>query len=792
MIMADLIKLNIDGRDIEVEPGTLILEAARRLGIEIPTFCYDERLKSVGACRMCLVEVEKSPKLVASCATPIAPGMVVRTESDRVIEARKAVLEFLLINHPLDCPTCDKGGECPLQNLTYKYGPPISRYRERKVRFQEGTNLGFDDLKIGPEIWLNRNRCIICYKCVRIARDLGGSTDIGMFKRGAFAQIDIPQSVQYANEFSGNTVEYCPVGALMSDSFRYKVRTWLMQRTPSICWLCPDGCNITVEQRLSHIYRHSSRRNDNIDSGFLCDKGRFAFDLTSGKERIRIPQTVVSGQFKDISYDEALALAVHHLGEEKGESAALLIDTAVTNEEAYCAAEFFRENYPGSHIAISSAHNYDTDDCESNLGLAAPLTDIEKADLIILAGCDLEAEHPIVGLRIKKLINKGIPVYSIGSRRMTLGRFPLINVLTNVGEEHLAFDEIVGNSQRFVLGSDLLGNIQSHLKSLKNIHILSGIDYLDNPNRKSLCESIKSFVAKYSAQWSILPEESNCIGVRQAARPNISLEKLIEKAEQGEIRTMLMAGGNPINIYPDRKRIMAALKKIDYIIYWGAYPNSSSDLASLIFPQALPPEKAGSFVNIERRIQFIKEAYPTDRAITSLIKLLTEIKSELGGKLYYSAREVFTKMAEGFGSFKGLTYGIDDGAILLCDRLQNNPPRLDNYPIQPPADYQFVLTFAKSVYYGASGMTIRSQVLSKLVPPQTLHISPADASRLGLAANDKVKMNTQSEPGDFILVIDDKLTPGQLLISGFSVDNPPNIFMVGHNRPVYANITKIN
>ncbi len=787
--MADLIKLNIDGHDIEVEPGTLILEAARRLNIEIPTFCYDERLKSVGACRMCLVEVEKSPKLVASCATPVGPGMVVKTESDRVIEARKAVLEFLLINHPLDCPTCDKGGECPLQNLTYKYGPPTSRYRERKVRFQEGTNLGFDDLKLGPEIWLNRNRCIVCYKCVRIARDLGGSTDIGMFKRGAFAQIDIPQAVQYANEFSGNTVEYCPVGALMSDSFRYKVRTWLMQRTPSVCWLCPDGCNITVEQRLSHIYRHSSRRNDNIDGGFLCDKGRFAFDLTSGKERIRIPQMMVSGQFKDISYDEALALALHHLSEEKGELAALLLDTAVTNEEAYCAAEFFRNNYPGSHIAISTAHNYDTQDCELNCGLAVPLPELDKADLIILAGCDIEAEHPIVGLRIKKLINKGVPVFSIGSRKVTLGRFPITNILVGVGDEHLAIGEIIEKGSRSILDSEILDKIQSHLKSANNIHILSGIDYLDNSNRKSFGDSIKSLVTKYSAHWSILPEDSNYLGVRLAANPNISLEKLIDKAEQGKIRTLLMAGGNPVNIYPDRKRIAAAFRKIDYIIYWGAYPNSSSDLASLIFPQALPPEKAGSFVNLERRIQFMKEAYPTDRAITSLIKLLTDIKIEMGGHLYYSAREVFAKMAENVGSFKGLSYGFSEGTILPCDKFANDVP-MNDYQIEPPAEYPFVLTFAKSVYYGASGMTIRSQVLAKLVPPQTLHISTTDASRLKLAADDKVRMNTQSESGEFVLVVDDKLSPGQLLISGFSVDNPPNKFMIGCNRPVYANITK--
>lgn len=787
--MADLIKLTIDGREIEVEPGTLILEAARRLGIEIPTFCYDERLKSVGACRMCLVEVEKSPKLVASCATPVGPGMIVKTESDRVIEARKAVLEFLLINHPLDCPTCDKGGECPLQNLTYKYGPPISRYRERKIRFREGTDLDFDDVRIGPEIWLNRNRCIICYKCVRIARDLAGSTDIGMFKRGAFAHIDIPQEIQYANEFSGNTVEYCPVGALMSDSFRYKVRTWLMQRTPSVCWLCPDGCNITVEQRLSHIYRHSSRRNDNIDGGFLCDKGRYAFDLTSGRERIHIPQAVVNGQFKDISYDEALALALHHLGEEKGESAALLLDTAVTNEEAYCAAEFFRENYPGSQIAISSAHIYDAPDCESNLGLAVPILELEKADLIILAGCDLEVEHPIVGLRVKKLINKGVPVYHIGSRRVTLGRFPVTNILTGVGEEHLTIGDIIETGSRSILDSETLNKIQRLLQSAKNIQILSGIDYLDNSNRKSFGDSIKSLVTKYSAHWSILPEDSNYLGVRLAANPNISLEKLIDKAEQGEIRTLLMAGGNPVNIYPDRKRIAAAFKKIDYIIYWGAYPNSSSDLASLIFPQALPPEKAGSFVNLERRIQFMKEAYPTDRAITSLIKLLTDIKIELGGHLYYSAREVFTKMAEKVDSFKGLSYGFSEGMILPGDKLPSRVT-LNDYQIKPPAEYPFVLTFAKSVYYGASGMTIRSQVLSKLAPPQRLHIEPTDASRLNLAAYDKVIVKTQSDSGDFTLVIDDKLAPGQLLISGFAVDNPPNKFMIGPNRPVYANIVK--
>jgi NADH-quinone oxidoreductase subunit G len=787
--MADLIKLNIDGQDIEVEPGTLILEAARRLNIEIPTFCYDERLKSVGACRMCLVEVEKSPKLVASCATPVNPGMVVKTQSDKVVEARRAVLEFLLINHPLDCPTCDKGGECPLQNLTYKYGPPTSRYRERKVRFQEGTNLNFDDLQIGPEIWLNRNRCIVCYKCVRIARDLGGSADIGMFQRGAFAHIDIPQAVEYANEFSGNTVEYCPVGALMSDSFRYKVRTWLMQRTPSVCWLCPDGCNITVEQRLSHIYRHSTRRNDNVDNGFLCDKGRYGFDLTSGKDRLRIPQAMVNGLFKDISYDEALALAIHRLSEEKEESAALLLDSTITNEEAYTASEFFRTKYPQSGIAISSAHKYDSD----TLGLAVTMPELEKADLVILVGCDLEVEHPIVGLRIKKLIGKGVPVYSIGSRKMTLGRFKVTNILTKPGEEYLAIQYITeskNDASSKYIKNETGRNIVEQLKAANNIHILTGNDYIDNPNRKSLAANLQLLLKAYSAKLSILPDESNFIGVRMAAQPNCDLVQIVEKAEQGKIKTLFVAGGNPVNIYPDRQRILAAFKKIDYIIYWGAYPNATADLASLIFPQALPTETAGSFVNVERRLQFMKEAYPTDRAITSLIKLFTEFKIELGGQPFYSARDIFGLMSKSIKEFSGLIYESAEGTILGCDTKETTRQPLTDSPIQPPAEYPLVLTFAKSVYFGASGMTTRSQVLLKLMPPQKLLIAPTNSSRFGLKENDKVTLSTSKTSGEFVIAVSDTIEPGQIVISGFSLENPPNKFMNGHNKPVYAKISK--
>jgi predicted molibdopterin-dependent oxidoreductase YjgC len=419
---------------------------------------------------------------------------------------------------------------------------------------------------------------------------------------------------------------------------------------------------------------------------------------------------------------------------------------------------------------------------------------LEKADLVILAGCDLEVEHPIVGLRIKKMINKGVPVYSIGSRKMTLGRFNITNIITKPGEEHLAIAELLKpqtDSISKIIESEIYQKLLAQLKAAKNIQILSGGDFIDNTNRKSFYANLKSLSDTYTARLSILSDESNFIGVRIAAQPNFDLEQIIEKAEQGKIKTLFVAGGNPANIYPDRQRILAAFKKIDYVIYWGAYANATADLASLIFPQALPTETAGSFVNIERRLQFMKEAYPTDRAITSLIKLFTEFKIELGGQTYYSPREIFAMMSKSIKLFSGLEYESAEGAVLGCDTNEIAKQQLTDTPIQPPAEYPLVLTFAKSVYYGASGMTIRSQVLSKLMPPQTLVLAPTDASGLGLKDNEKVTLATSRASGEFVLAISDTIDAGQIILSGFSIENPPNKFMNGHSKPVYARIAKI-
>jgi len=791
--MADLIKLTIDGREIEVEPGTLILEAAKKLGIEIPTFCYDNRLKSVGACRMCLVEVEKSPKLVASCATPVGPGMVVKTNSEKVIVARRGVLEFLLINHPLDCPTCDKGGECPLQNLTIKYGPAISRYGEDKIRFQDDLNMKFDDIRLGPEIWMNKNRCIICYKCIRIARDLAGGTDLGIFQRNAMAKVDIPSELMYINEFSGNTVEYCPVGALMSDSFRYKIRNWLLKSESSVSWVCPDGANITVQHNQGKIWRHYSRQNDNVEMGFLSDKDRYSFDITSHPDRILQPLGKNSGLLEKITYDDAIARMVHRIREEKPENWGLLLDTTLTNEEAYCASEYFGRNFPGSAIGIISELDIGNDIPASSLGLAVPMTELEKSDLFIVIGCDIAAEHPILSLRLKKALKNGSSVYFIDSRKMYLGRFEVNNIIAEYGKEDLTLNKIADlkNGRVNNLPDTTINKLNTDLGKAKNIHILGGYDLLSSPIRGRYYNAVRKLTESLNAKLSLLTTETNYLGIRTVGQPNVSFVKLIEKIENGEIKTLFIAGGDPVNVFPDRERITKALAKLDYLIYWGAFRNASTEHAALIYPSLLPTENAGSYLNIERRLQLLKKPYQHVRLVTSLIKLLTDIKIETDDDLlYYSPEEVFENISLNISEFKGLKYNVSEGAILPYSGIS----KLSNDSIMEtaPAQYPFALTFGRSVYYGASGITEKSSTLKKLIPPQKLVIHSNVAGHAGYETGQRILLETANgEKGQFELVASSDIEPGILFLFGYSQDNPPNKFMAGYNTPVYAKISKV-
>jgi len=438
--------LTIDGREIEVPKDSTILEAALSVGIDIPYFCWHPNLESVGACRMCLVEVEKMPKLVASCVNPVAEGMVVHTNTEKVIKAREKVLEFVLTNHPLDCPTCDKGGECHLQDLTYDHGPMMTRYREDKVRWIVDTHYRFDDLQLGPLIYRNQNRCITCFRCVRITREIFGYSDLGVFGRGSKTHISAPGGEKFLNEFSGNTVEYCPVGALTARNFRYKIRPWLCEQTPTVCPLCGDGCNMTAwsHERRGHL-RNTSRRNDSIDEGMLCDRGRFGSVFSDHPDRIKSPMMKEGDTFREVQWEEALSFIADRIKKMKSESGpeALggIASDLVSNEEAYLFSRLMRQGIGTNNLDFRV-------DRKSLLGAGAlrilfemqkmsvPLEKVASFDTVFVIGTDIASTHPIYTMWLKKGIRKaGLRVLAANSRKLDFGIYSVQNFTYRPGGE---------------------------------------------------------------------------------------------------------------------------------------------------------------------------------------------------------------------------------------------------------------------------------------------------------------------------------------------------------------------
>src|SRR5919107_3779549 len=402
------ITFSIDGREVRAAENTMLVDAAKRGDVEIPVFCYEPKLGGpVGACRMCLVEVEGIPKLQTACSTPIRDGMVVYTRTDRVKEAQNAVVEFLLVNHPLDCPVCDKGGECPLQDISMGWGPGRSRVTDPKRHFRKPVPLS-------PLVRIDRERCILCYRCVRFSQEVAEDEQLQLLERGASSYVGTFDDRPYIAPFSGNIIELCPVGALTSEAYRFRARPWDIEDSGSICTLCPSQCNVKFTVRDERVQRVLARDNHEVDNGWLCDKGRFGFQMISSDERITAPR--VSGG--EPGWDAALDAAAELL-RAAGERTAVIVGGQSSNEEAYLAQRIARralgasavtstDPLPGAALARLSAPE-----------LSAKVSDIDSADSVLVIGVDPLHAMPILDLRLRKAVRQSNLRLVIGSERPT-------------------------------------------------------------------------------------------------------------------------------------------------------------------------------------------------------------------------------------------------------------------------------------------------------------------------------------------------------------------------------------
>ena len=395
------ISFTIDGLEVEAPENAMLVDAAKHGDVEIPVFCYEPKLgQPVGACRMCLVEIEGIPKLQTGCSTPVKDGMVVHTRSQRVKVAQQSVVEFLLVNHPLDCPVCDKGGECPLQDITFGWGPGISRFIEPKRHFVK-------PLELSPLVAIDRERCILCYRCVRFSQEVAEDEQLVFAERGAHSYVATFDGHPYVAPFSGNIIELCPVGALTSRPYRFRARPWEVEDAGSVCTLCPAQCNLTVTVRDERALRVLARDNPDVDDGWLCDKGRFGYQAIHSDERITEPLVRDGGALRAVSWERALSEATAGLG-RGGARRAALAGGQSTNEEGMLLARLMREALGSPHLDSRRAGPLELDLLRA-LGapaLQARTSDLEFAHAVLVLDTEPLHDAPILDLRLRKGVRR--------------------------------------------------------------------------------------------------------------------------------------------------------------------------------------------------------------------------------------------------------------------------------------------------------------------------------------------------------------------------------------------------
>jgi len=793
------VTLTIDGRQTTVAKGTTVLEAARAMGIVIPTFCWHPKLKPAGSCRMCYVEIEKMPKLQISCATEAMEGMVVHTDSDWVKRGRKAIIEFTLLDHPLDCPTCDKGGECDLQNLTFAYGLDDSRFDFQKKRHvEEGVVSTFDEIRIGPEIILNRNRCILCYRCVRANKEAFGEYDLGSYERGNHTEINAAPGSQVANPFSGNLVEICPVGALTNTDWRYKIRVWLTRTTSSVCPYTSSGTNILLykEEHRDRIFRVTSRCNDSIDDGWLADLTRYGYQIINSPDRLERPLIKKGGKQVEASWDEALDVIQRRLTEIKDKKGSVCIGGLVSphldNATLITFSRFMRgvlgSNNVDYRVDYRMLPKQPGGPYDVITGRPFRIADIDRSDVIVTLGSDLVKEHPNEYLRIRKAVNfHDAMVYSINPYEVKSGDVARRELVYRPGTEEILLNgiclaaiesnlvpaerfahlknKIVPNtlaevSRRCGVDSQIIREVAEQLSNAKVITFFAGEIVSRSRDREviaaALCNVNRLFkiedrgqiavLAQYSnsmgaAKLGLLPEPPEAIRSELAARwggwpeaEPLTTDKQMVHMKKEEINGCIILGGNPVMLYPDREFALDALKGLDFLVVADLFETDTTALADVVLPLAGWAEYEGNYVNLEGRNQHAARALKPSGEAKPGYEIMEAIAQRLGGALFESASERDRTVAR---------------LLELDSRLPWPSEFLEVKPAEDEAtpDYPLALYMGDDPHHRGY-LTEKCESLSAFCSEIYVEMSAALAEKLGVGDGDSVRI--ESEVGKII------------------------------------------
>jgi len=789
----NIIQLTIDGREVRAVEGSMLVDAAKQGNIEIPYFCYEPKLGApVGACRMCLVEIEGIPKLQTSCSTPVKDGMVVHTQTDRVHHAQNAIVEFLLVNHPLDCPVCDKGGECPLQDITFGWGLGRSRFIEPKRHFEK-------PLALSPLIAIDRERCILCYRCVRFSQEIAEDYQLVFESRGAHTFVGTHNGHPYVAPFSGNIVELCPVGALTSQPYRFRARPWDIEGAGGICTLCPSQCNVEFTVRDEKVVRVRSRDatgaatgggpggNPDVDDGWLCDKGRFAYQAIHVDERITQPLVRDGGSLRPVSWDRAFDAAAG-LARHRGAVGALVGGQA-TNEEGFLIGRLMREALSSSDLDSRSGEQLPVGLTRALAapGLQATVVDLEFAHTVLVLGCEPLDDAPIFDLRIRKGVRRhGVRLAIATSRPSALDPNAGLSLRVAPGgeAEFLAALDVALASEGS--GSGYESAAESDAARLAEFLRASGEDIVILWGERSLGAAALGTLLSIAERLGLadrpgaglleIPAGANGRGLREAGvlpgtgpgysdlgdgvGPGRGASQIAHAAVDGQITALYLFQTDPVRDLPNRALWEDALHRAGLVVaHASVLTEGIAEHANVIFPADSYAEKDGTVVHPDGRLQRLRTAIAHPGLVRSGWSVVAELARRAGldtGAL--TSPMAFAQLVEAVPFYRGLTLEEVGGRGVRW-------PEREAASEMPAADDEARPTEAAAAAFGVSGDgggavtsngglrvgTYRSiwaapeveisPALKYTIPRQLVELSPEDAKRLGIANGDPIGLS---------------------------------------------------
>ena len=747
--MNEKVTFTVDGKQLEGKQGQLLIEACEDSGIHIPRFCWHKRLDPVGMCRMCLVEIDtpRGKALVPSCTTQVSEELIVETESDTVKKAQEGVLEFLLINHPLDCPICDKAGECPLQDQTMAYGPGESRFIEEKRHFEK-------PIPVSDIVLLDRERCILCARCTRFSDEISGDPLIEFIQRGNKTQVNTFPDEPFKSYFSGNTVQICPVGALTATSYRFKARPWDLKKVSSTCNCCSLGCSVELNVSQNKMLRILGEDNEFTNQGWLSDKGRYNFEYLHSENRLLNIHSRENEDYQTINISDAIEKIKNKIKDLDNPDIKFIIGANSTNEEYFAINKFANSLNRNEFLSKDKSNVYFADDhiyngYFSEEYTSATFEDLDNSDAIVVWAEDIKDNLPVLFLRIKKAVKNGVKLVVFGH--------------TNTALESLA---------DLYLGAEIVSNNFELKTSLSNIQELK--DIIDSKKvttiigkstplqKKDSLDTLINHLQKVSdLKVFNCFSKANTFGAIQHIDQIKGLNEFCTEYENSNKNIVFTIGANPVNSSFFGSKIKNLLEDTDYVISLDIFKNETTELADLILPTTAFGEKEGTITNMEMRVMKQNKILPDPGSTLSEWEYLIMIAQSLGKDINYdSVNDLNSELAsqftmtEALPTFDNLNKPSNLFGILNQKEINLNIKDVDQ---DSPS-----LLMVKRLY-GDSSTQINSPSISMLGSERFIELSEFTLDKYGIESN--VATLTQGSSSIFVNIKLNNLLPDNLVLA---------------------------